>query len=53
MVMLAYRVYLNGSISVGKLAEYLETNVGRLKSVLRSYGIEPFEWHYETSLTHT
>lgn len=53
MVMLAYRVYLNGSISVGKLAEYLETNVARLKGVLKSRGIDPFAEYYETSLSHT
>ena len=53
MVMLAYRVYLNGSISVGKLAEYLETNVGRLKGVLESRGIDPFAEYYETSLSNT
>lgn len=50
MVTLAYRVYLNGRISVGKLAEYLETTVGQLKSVLRSYGIDPFAVYYETML---
>lgn len=53
MVMLAYRVYLNGSISMGKLAEYLETNVGRLKGVLKSRGIDPFAEYYETSLSNT
>ncbi len=37
-------------ISVGKLAEYLETTVGQLKSVLRSYGIDPFAVYYETML---
>lgn len=53
MARLAYRVYLNGSISVGKLAEYMETTVGQLKSVLRSHGIDPFAEYYETSLGHS
>ncbi len=53
MVSLAYRVYLRGNISVGKLAEYLETTVDQLKTVLRSHGIDPFAEYYETSLGNT
>lgn len=50
LVLSAYEVYLNGKISIGKLAEYLETTVGRLKKVLPEYGIVPFSPAYETTL---
>lgn len=53
LVRLTYSVYLNGSISVGKLAEYLETSIGQLKSVLRDNGIDPFAAYYETSLSNS
>jgi Zn-dependent peptidase ImmA (M78 family) len=53
MVMLAYGVYLSGKISVGKLAEYLETTVGQLKGVLKSHGIDPFAQYYEATLSHS
>lgn len=53
MAALACRVYLNWSISLGKLAEYLETTVGQLKTVITSHGIDPFAAHYETSLGHS
>lgn len=51
LVLSAYEVYLNGKISVGKLAEYLETTVGMLKKVLPEYGIAPFSPAYETTLS--
>ena len=53
LVFLAYKVYLRGRISVGKLAEYLETTVGQLKRILISYGIEPFAKFYEASISNS
>ncbi|MCK4505363.1 MAG: ImmA/IrrE family metallo-endopeptidase [Candidatus Aegiribacteria sp.] len=53
LVFLAYKVYLQGKISVGKLAEYLETTVGLLKKILISYGIEPFAKFYEASISNS
>ena len=52
LVFLAYQVYLQGKISIGKLAEYLETSVGMLKKTLTTYGIMPFAPKYETSISH-
>ncbi len=37
-VTLAFRAYVEGEISIGKLAELLETNVGMLRKALRNYG---------------
>lgn len=39
-VMLAFRNYVNGEVSIGKLAELLETTVGMLRKVLRHYGLD-------------
>jgi Zn-dependent peptidase ImmA (M78 family)/DNA-binding XRE family transcriptional regulator len=39
-VTLAFKAYLEGEISIGKLAELLETTVGMLRKVLRAYGFD-------------
>lgn len=39
-VTLAFKAYLEDEISIGKLAELLETNVGMLRKVLRDYGFD-------------
>ena len=37
---LAFKAYVEEIISIGKLAELLETSVGRLPQVLASYGFD-------------
>ena len=39
-VFAAFKAYLSGHISIGKLAEVLETTVGRLPKVLSEYGLD-------------
>jgi Zn-dependent peptidase ImmA (M78 family)/transcriptional regulator with XRE-family HTH domain len=39
-VMLAFKAYVEGEISIGKLAELLETTVGMLRKALRAYGLD-------------
>jgi Zn-dependent peptidase ImmA (M78 family)/DNA-binding XRE family transcriptional regulator len=39
-VLLAYSAYLRGDISIGKLAELLETNVGMVEHRLDKYGLD-------------
>jgi Zn-dependent peptidase ImmA (M78 family) len=48
-VMLAFRAYVEGEISIGRLAELLETTVGMLRPVLRTYGfdLDSDVWHAE------
>ena len=39
-VTLAFKAFLDGEISIGKLAELLETSAGMLRKVLRDYGFD-------------
>lgn len=48
---LAYKAYNDGEISIGKLAQLLETTIGELDIVLADYGIDLNSDVYETTLS--
>ena len=49
-VALAFTAYVDGEISIGKLAELLETTVGMLPRTLLAYGFDPDTDAYETQV---
>jgi Zn-dependent peptidase ImmA (M78 family)/transcriptional regulator with XRE-family HTH domain len=49
-VALAFAAYVRGKLSIGKLAELLETTVGRLEQRLDAYGLDLDEDAYQTEV---